>query len=449
MPRAVNVPLPQPVFREPVFNEGVASLDPTGFSKIHPSDTAQYKQIQNLLKKDVVTFEKSRVADGEVFSLQAALGARGSQTVQGIKAAGKIIFHALGDSGASNAGKYKNEVGVADRLTADYQNADPANRPSFLFHLGDVVYDFGESKYYYDQFYEPFRNYPAPIFAIPGNHDSFVIPNTPADQTPLTIFSNNFCAPEPVITPEAASLHRTAMTQPGVYFTLDAPFVRIIGLFSNSLEDPGVISSEGKQWPGVPDFQLTYLAEQLKQIKQQKYKGAVLLAVHHPPFSYSPPKKGGGAGGNHGSSSAMLRQIDTICQQQGVYPHAFLSAHAHNYQRYTRTVDFGGKDPYDVPFIVCGDGGHNVNKMVQGRAGVPGQEPNNGTNVNYMDVKPAVKASGLLIEKYDDTNYGYLRIAVDAQQLRIGFNQVGNASLSQSSFDLVTVDLETHTMVSN
>ena len=59
-----------------------------------------------------------------------------------------------------------------------------------------------------------------------------------------------------MITPEAGSLHRTAMTQPGVYFTLDAPFVRIIGLFSNALEDPGVISSLGGKWPAVPDLQL-------------------------------------------------------------------------------------------------------------------------------------------------------------------------------------------------
>ena len=40
----------------------------------------------------------------------------------------------------------------------------------------------------------------------------------------------------------------------------------------------------------------------------------------------------------------MLRQIDTICKEQGVYPHAFFSAHAHNYQRYTRIINFGGKD---------------------------------------------------------------------------------------------------------
>jgi hypothetical protein len=448
MPREANVPISQPLFHEPAFSEGVKSLDPGGFSKPHPSDTEVYKQIQNLLKKDVVSFNQSRAADKDVFKLQDAYGAHGTQIVQGIQNAGKIIFHALGDSGASNAGKYQNEIKVADQLTMDCQNSDAANQPVFLFHLGDVVYDFGESKYYYDQFYEPFRNYPAPIFAVPGNHDSFIIPNTPPDQTPLSIFSRNFCAVSPVITQEAASLHRTAMFQPGVYFTLDAPFVRIIGLFSNALEDPGVISSEGGKWPGVPDVQLAYLAAQLKQIKDTKYKGAVLIAVHHPPFSYSPPKKSGGAGGNHGSSSDMLRQIDTICQQQGVYPHAFLSGHAHNYQRYTRTVHFGGKD-FDVPFIVCGDGGHNANRLVQGRKGVPAQEPHPGAQVDYLESKPAVKTGGLLLEKYDDTNYGYLRVTVDAQQLRIGFNQVGVASLAQSRYDMVTVDLASHTMVSN
>jgi hypothetical protein len=448
VPRSINHPLPQPVFHEPVFNENVRSADPAGFLKAHASDTALYKQIQNLLKTDVVGFAQSRMAPQDVYSLQDALGAHGPEIVQQIQKAGKIVFHSVGDSGASNAGKYKNEIGVADQLTMDSQSADQANRPAFLFHLGDVVYDFGESMYYYDQFYNPFRNYPAPIFAIPGNHDSFVVPGTKPDQTPLTIFSRNFCSPSFAIAPEAGSLHRTAMTQPGVYFTLDAPFVRIIGLFSNSLEDPGVISSEGKKWTNVPNYQLDYLTAQLKRIKTEKYKGAVLLAVHHPPFSYSPPKAAGGGGGSHGCSSAMLRQIDTICLAQGVYPHAFLSAHAHNYQRYTRTVHFGNSD-YDVPFIVCGDGGHNVNPLVQSKRGQPSQEPHPGSDAGYLESQPAVTTKGLILEKYDDTLYGYLRITVDANQLRIGFNEVGGRSLAQSGFDMVTVDLASHTMVSN
>src|SRR5216684_2283481 len=448
MARAIHTQLPQPVFHEPIFSEDGSPPDPTGFSTVHGSDTALYQQIGDLAKKDVVAIPPSRIAADQMFGLAEAYGSHGPQITKIIEDAGKIIFHAFGDSGASNSGKYANELRVGDQVTLDSTSSSEGDRAAFLYHLGDVVYNFGESQYYYDQFYEPFRNYPAPIFAIPGNHDSFIIPGTPENETPLAIFARNFCATEPTITVEAGSLHRTAMTQPGVYFTLEAPFVRIIGLFSNSLEDPGVISGEGAKWPGVPNYQLDFLAAQLKRIKDEKYKGAVLLATHHPPFSYGPPPKSGAAGGNHGCSSAMLRQIDGICQKQGVYPHAFLAGHAHNYQRYTRTVRFGGTD-FDVPFIVCGDGGHNVNRVVRGSRGNPAQEPQNGSRVDYLESKPAVQTGGLLLEKYDDMNYGYLRVSVDKELLRVGFHQVGNASLAQSRFDMVTVELASHTMVAN
>ena len=61
----------------------------------------------------------------------------------------------------------------------------------------------------------------------------------------------------------------------------------------------------------------------------------------------------------------------------------------------------------------------------------------------------AIAAKQLLLEKYDDTNYGYLRIRVDKEQLRIGFHQVGASTLAQSRYDMVTVDLAEHIMVSN
>jgi hypothetical protein len=309
MPRNASTVLPQPV-----FNEGNVVADPTRFRVPHPSDAEQYKQLGNLLKKDTVSFDVSRVEPGDLYTLQDAFGPHGPEIVSRIKKAGKIVFHAARDTGASNEGKYGNELRVADQLTQDCRLADDANRPAFLYHLGDVVYDFGESRYYYDQFYDPFRDYPAPIFAIPGNHDSFVIPGTASADSPLDIFARNFCTEQPTITQEASSLHRTAMTQPGVYFALDAPYVRIIGLFSNALEDPGVISSEGGKWPGVLDVQLGYLAAQLKQIKRENYAGAVVLAMHHPPFSYEPAPKSTGTGGTHRSSSVMLAEIDAICK---------------------------------------------------------------------------------------------------------------------------------------
>jgi hypothetical protein len=442
MPRNPITPLPQPV-----FNEGTITPDPTRFTVKHPSDTQQYNAIQSLLTKDVVPFNPMRGAPNTLYTLQEALGPHGPELIKAIQKAGKIVFHSAGDTGASNQGKYGNELRVCDQLTSDCSTADAANRPAFLYHLGDVVYDFGESKYYYDQFYDPFRDYPGPIFAIPGNHDSFIIPNTPGPDDPLTIFARNFCAQSFVVTPEAASLHRTAVTQPGVYFTLDAPFVRLIGLFSNSLEDPGVISSEGGHWSTVPDVQLDYLAAQLALVKKQKYAGAVILAVHHPPFSYSPPPTSAGAGGQHGGSPNMLRQIDTICKSQGVYPHVVLSGHAHNYQRFTRAITFGGKN-IQVPFIICGDGGHNVNALVQAKKGQPAQEPNFGDDVSYLDVKPAVTAKSLTLNHYDDSDYGYLRITVDKTRIQIGFHQVGT-KLAQSRADFVTVDLATRQIVAN
>ena len=231
-------------------------------------------------------------------------------------------------------------------------------------------------------------------------------------------------------------------------FAFDAPFVRIICLFSNALEDPGVISSEGGHWPGVPDYQLEFLETQLTKVKTDNYKGAVLLAVHHPPFSFAEKSRKPTIGGSHGSSGNMLHPIDTICAKVGVYPHALLSGHAHNYQRYSRTVHLNGKD-YDVPFIVCGDGGHHVNAVVRARKSAQAEEPHFGISVDYLDVNPAITAKGLLFEKYNDRDFGYLRISVDKDQLAIGYHVVGGVSIAQSRIDKVTVQLDRHEMVSN
>jgi hypothetical protein len=440
--------LSQPIFHEPSFAEGTATRDPNGFGTSHPSDSATYAQIEALLTRNVVGFDPARGQPGDLYTMAQAYGAHGPAVTKLIRQAGRIIFHAVGDTGASSARNYRRQLSVADQLAADATASPDGMRPAFLFQLGDVVYNFGESQYYYDQFYEPFRNYPAPIFAIPGNHDSFVVPGTPDDARPLLTFQRNFCATQPVITPEAGSLHRTAQTQPGVYFALDAPFVRIIGLFSNALEDPGVISSEGGKWALVPDTQLEFLAAQLARARDEKYAGALLLAVHHPPFVFEQPPGAPGGGGYHGSSIAMLRDIDTVCAKQKLYPHAILSGHAHNYQRFTRAIRFGGRD-IAVPFVVCGDGGHAVNPLVQARAGSAAMEPVPGTRVDYIDTKPAVSARGLTLEKYDDRNYGYLRISVDKARLGIEFHQVGVGTLAQSRYDKVTVDLATQTLLAN
>src|SRR6516225_12082935 len=74
MPRQPHTRVPQPVFHEPNFAEDVSRPDPTGFETEHPSDNAVYDEVKDLLKKDVVSFEKSRGADDDLFQLEHAYG---------------------------------------------------------------------------------------------------------------------------------------------------------------------------------------------------------------------------------------------------------------------------------------------------------------------------------------------------------------------------------------
>jgi hypothetical protein len=203
-------------------------------------------------------------------------------------------------------------------------------------------------------------------------------------------------------------------------------------------------SSQTKMPSGArfPPHQISFLTAQLRKIKAGNYKGAVLIAVHHPPFSYAPETDG--AGGKHFGSWAMLQEIDAICKAEGVYPHAFLSGHAHNYQRYTRSVVFGGST-ISVPFVVCGDGGHNVNALVRARSGAQASEPADGADVSYLDSSTILPRKGLVLDRHDQSNFGYLRVAARAKELTISFIPV---TPGKTGGDTVTVDLETHSVLS-
>ena len=149
----------------------------------------------------------------------------------------------------------------------------------------------------------------------------------------------------PPRSPDALAIARTTMTQPGVYFTLDAPYVSIIGLYSNVLEHPGVISSQHGHF-ALPDDQLGFLAAELGRLKaaQAARQRAIILAVHHPPVSFD---------ATHGSSPTMANEIDAVCTDTGVWPDAVLSGHAHLYQRFSRHV--AGRT---IPYLIAGSGGH-------------------------------------------------------------------------------------------
>ncbi|QMV19044.1 metallophosphoesterase [Granulicella sp. 5B5] len=418
----------------PLFAQATITPDPLKYTTPHASDTAAYNEMDALVKANKFLPLPFPVVPGvaePVLLLQDVLGPSGANAVSSMQKAGQIVFHTAGDTGATRGPKTENEV--VDKLLADFNETDPTAIPKFFYNLGDIVYSFGEHKYYYDQFYDAYRDYPAPIFAIPGNHDGIVLPppaGTGVATDSLSAFLANFCTPSFSHAPDAVGLSRTTMIQPGVYFTLEAPYVRIIGLYSNILENPGVISSTADPtkggtpaFPDLSDAQLSFLKAALTRVKTDKFKGAVLLAVHHPPYAF----------GKHSGSLAMLKEIDTICQSTGVWPHAVLSGHAHNYQRYTRAI---GKR--QIPFLVIGNGGHGLQKLAVGDG--------YRTPVSMPVFAQPEQNDSVTFENYDFMNYGYCRVLINAQQLRIEYHPASDGASTKTPDDSVTVDLATGTL---
>jgi hypothetical protein len=388
---------------QPVFAQPKPSPDPTGFK-----DPVTDQKFQGILKLEPVPQPPGGAVE-PILTLAQVYGSAGAAKVAAIQQAGQIVFHSVGDTG-SVVGPATQSL-VADKMVTDFNEVNLADVPSFLFNLGDLVYYFGEATYYYDQFYTPYRDYPAPILAIPGNHDGVVYPKDPAPT--LAAFLENFCTAAPAQSPDAGNLDRTTMIQPGVYFTLDAPFVRVLGLYSNVLEDPGVISGESGQNTVLDGRQIAFLTAALNRVKSDKFTGAVIIAVHHPPFT---------GGAEHGGSPLMLADIDSACTAAGVWPHAVFSGHAHNYQRYTRTVN-----TMQIPFLVAGCGGHS---------------PLSPMRATYRT--PYVIDDTLTLENYDTTDYGYLRVIVNATTMRIEFHPQHDGGTTKTPNDAVTVALATH-----
>ncbi len=400
-----------PATGQPVFAQPKPSPDPTGFVDT-TSDSGDYSLVNATLLQAVPPARGG--ATEPVLTLAQVMGNAGAAAVTKITQSGQIVFHSVGDTG--NTTGPNTIIQVADKMVSDFDEADPADVPSFFFHLGDVVYNFGEGAYYYDQFYDPYREYPAPIMAIAGNHDGEVYKTDPAPT--LEAFVRNFCAATPGVSTDAGGLSRTAQIQPGVFYTFDAPFVRILAIYSNVLEDPGVISSQGNASSPVSDVQLAYLTAALQRAKSENYAGALIIAVHHPPFTY---------GSAHSGSPIMSQDIDNAAKKAGFWPHAVLSGHAHNYQRFTRQVNNA-----QIPYIVAGCGGHSIDALQSGSTGAIRT--------------PVSVSSTLTFENYDATDYGYLRIIVTAETLRIEYHPASDGAVAKTPDDVVTVNLQSRTI---
>jgi len=342
------------------------------------------------------------VKKNSTMTLADVIGAEGAQEIEQVA---ELRFHALGDSGVGQAQEAES---VSDEMATDYNPSAGGLNPAFLFHLGDVIYGPDKGAHYVDRFYNPYRHYPGKIIAIPGNHDGEE--RSAADSPSLKDFVANFCAPNAAVPPGASSagIFRETMTQPGVYWMLDTSFARIIGLYSNRLENPGFL--DGRTPAGQDDSsQLDWLAKTLAAIAKAKDNKALVIATHHPPYSQS----------GHSGSTQMSQSIDAACSKAGVTPDLFLSGHAHNYQAYTRHLN--GKQ---VPYLVVGTGGMPPQPVAPANGA-----PAGGSEVTY---DAAI------------SSYGYLYVTISEKQLKTEFWQLGQQT---KAFHTVTVDLTTHTII--
>jgi hypothetical protein len=295
---------------------------------------------------------------------------------------GVLVFHSLGDTGGIHGDDV--EKAISDAMDKQISDAAAAHKPapSFYFNLGDVVYFNGQSTLYGSQFYEPYQNYHAAIFAIAGNHDgdTQTRPGDPLDSEPsLFGFMRNFCD----TSAHHDSPYRATMTQPYVYWTLQAPFATIVGLYSNvdgSLDARG--KSEQQQW----------FEQQVAGAPKDK---ALIITVHHPPYSLDT---------THGGYPDIEVAIDRVIKDTGRIPTAILSGHVHSYQRYER--DLGGKQ---VPYVIAGAGGYAntaplLHKIELGKDGKP-LPP--GFQTTHPDLK---------LMSHNDAEPGFLRVTVDGKK---------------------------------
>jgi acid phosphatase type 7 len=320
----------------------------------------------------------------------------GSDAVAAIAARGSLVFHTVGDTGGVKSPEPQ-EI-VAQWMAHDVETLDAP--PSFFYHLGDVVYFDGARNSYYDQFYDPYLHYGAPIFAIPGNHDGDVaIP--PVDSS-LEGFVVNFCSATATVQPDSRDAPRPAMTQPNCYWTLTAPLATIVGLYTNCPEH-GVVEQDQADW----------FASELEAADKGK---ALIVALHHPPYS---------ADAHHGASAAMRTLLEQSFTAAGRRPDLVLSGHVHNYQRFSVPDGNTGQ----LAYIVAGAGGYpNLHSM----AHVDGASP----PIPWTDTE-----TGATLESYNQEHrHGFLRITVKAGEISGVYTTVPRPQESWSAGPVTAID---------
>ncbi|WP_189707345.1 metallophosphoesterase family protein [Streptomyces anandii] len=267
---------------------------------------------------------------------RAAAGAPADKVIRR-EEADRFSFMVIGDTGEGDESQYAVVPGFL-RVSQG---------TSFGVIASDVIYPVGRADDYGTKFFRPYRDYPAPLYAIPGNHDWY---------EDLGGFMRVFCGDAPPLPPEprprplgrdwwrALLWHRPRpadeqrlaearelrsapgqrAVQPGPYWAIDAGPVRIVGIDTGLL---GTIDAEQGAW--------------LREVSRGPRPKILLTGSplyvdgeHHPC-----PIEGGGT-------------VDDIVRDPAHHYVAAIGGDIHNYQRYP--VEVGGRT---IQYVVSGGGG--------------------------------------------------------------------------------------------
>ena len=319
----------------------------------------------------------------------------------------KMIFHLIADVGGVE--NPQDQVLVANHLEMQFDKARPDNNPVFLYLGGDVVYYYGKLSEYNSQFFEPYKFYPAPVFAIPGNHDGDIDPTDTTRPASLDAFVKMFCAAQAAVPPEAGDAVRTTMTQPNVFWTLMTPVANIIGLYTN-VPEGGIVGTDQQKW----------FIEELKRANKERGVKALIVTLHHPPYSMD---------AHHGASFTMQQFLDGAFMKSKAYPDIVFTGHVHNYQRFTRKIA-----KKEIPYIVAGSGGYWFLHAIN-------------TSKKIIKTPSSSPFKGVTFEKYCEDRHGFLRISIDMNLKTLSGEyftvprQQESWKMPPALFDTFTIDL--------
>ncbi|MFF9161908.1 metallophosphoesterase family protein [Streptomyces longwoodensis] len=250
----------------------------------------------------------------------------------------RFSFMVLGDTGEGDEPQYAVVPGF---LTVGQDTA-------FAVIASDVIYPVGSADDYDTKFFRPYRDYPAPIYAVPGNHDWYEglgafmrvfcddappLPAVPAPRPPGRAWLRSLLWHRPRPGDgrrlDAARAQRSApaqrAVQPGPYWAIDAGPVRIVGI------DTGLLGT-------LDAAQGAWLREVSRDPRPKILVTGSPLYVdgeHHPCAI-----EGGGT-------------VDEIVRDPAHHYVLAIGGDIHNYQRYPVRL----ADGRTLQYVVAGGGG--------------------------------------------------------------------------------------------